>query len=93
MNPNWQALKYFNEEQFFKIIQETSKKSNIIGRLPKALSLPIMQDNTSSSDSCDSLGSLLSSRRDDSTITQGEQCSRARGDYCNLDNHSHEVSL
>lgn len=33
-------LKYFNEEQFFHIIQETSKKSNLIGRFPKSLELP-----------------------------------------------------
>jgi hypothetical protein len=93
MNPNWQVLKYFNEEQFFKIIQETSKKSNIIGRLPKALSLPIMQDNASSSDSSGSLLSRLSSKRDDSTITSGDQYPRARDEYCNLDHHSHEVTL
>lgn len=34
-------LKYFNEKQFFKIVQVTSRKSNVLGRLPKALTLPI----------------------------------------------------
>lgn len=33
-------LKYFNEKQFFKIVQETSKKSNILGKFPKTLTLP-----------------------------------------------------
>jgi hypothetical protein len=41
LNPTWQVLKYFNEKQFFKIVQETSIKSHILGRLPKALGLPI----------------------------------------------------
>lgn len=42
-NPTWQVLKYFNEKQFFKIIQETSRKSHILGRLPKALGLPTLE--------------------------------------------------
>ncbi|KAI9362824.1 hypothetical protein BD770DRAFT_315832 [Pilaira anomala] len=45
LNPTWQVLKYFNEKQFFKIVQETSRKSNILGKFPKTLSLPD-QDRT-----------------------------------------------
>ncbi|KAI9262830.1 hypothetical protein EDC94DRAFT_607507 [Helicostylum pulchrum] len=40
LNPTWQVLKYFNEKQFFKIVQETSKKSSILGKFPKTLTLP-----------------------------------------------------
>ncbi|KAI9485875.1 MAG: hypothetical protein EXX96DRAFT_546841 [Benjaminiella poitrasii] len=46
LNPTWQVLKYFNEKQFLKIVQETSKNSKIIGRLPKVLSIPMEQDQS-----------------------------------------------
>lgn len=48
LNPTWEVLKYFNEKQFFKIVQVTSRKSNILGRLPKVLTLPENDDSTSS---------------------------------------------
>lgn len=37
-------LKYFNEKQFFKIVQVTSRKSNVLGKLPKALTLPLINE-------------------------------------------------
>ncbi|KAG1239021.1 hypothetical protein G6F35_000329 [Rhizopus arrhizus] len=39
LNPTWEALKYFNEKQYFKIVR--SKKLNIIGRTPKTLEAPV----------------------------------------------------
>ncbi|KAI8641795.1 hypothetical protein BD408DRAFT_202371 [Parasitella parasitica] len=51
LNPTWQVLKYFNEKQFFKIIQQTSRNSNIIGRVPKLLPLPKQHNHVLSSDS------------------------------------------
>lgn len=51
MNPTWQVLKYFNEEQFFKIVQETSKKSNILGKLPRPLTLSSQQTRLLRNDS------------------------------------------
>ncbi|EIE79137.1 hypothetical protein RO3G_03842 [Rhizopus delemar RA 99-880] len=38
LNPTWEALKYFNEKQYFKIVR--SKKLSIIGRTPKTLEAP-----------------------------------------------------
>lgn len=35
LNPTWEALKYFNEKQYFKIVQ--NRKLNVIGRAPKSL--------------------------------------------------------
>ncbi|RCH85822.1 hypothetical protein CU097_005785 [Rhizopus azygosporus] len=35
LNPTWEALKYFNEKQYFKIVQ--NRKLNVIGRAPKTL--------------------------------------------------------
>ncbi|KAI8079379.1 hypothetical protein BDF21DRAFT_340400 [Thamnidium elegans] len=61
LNPTWQVLKYFNEKQFFKIVQETSKKSNILGKFPKTLELP---DQTQSLRPEDASSSVTSSRID-----------------------------
>lgn len=59
LNPTWQMLKYFNEKQYFKIIQQASTHSNIIGQVPKVLSLPKEVNNNSciplSNSSCSSL--------------------------------------
>lgn len=73
MNPSWEMLKYFNEEQFFHIIQETSKKSNIIGRFPKALELP--KDQAQSLNQKSSSRSSLLHRYTDSYISSNIETS------------------
>ncbi|EPB90904.1 hypothetical protein HMPREF1544_02322 [Mucor circinelloides 1006PhL] len=58
LNPTWQVLKYFNEKQFFSIMQHSSRNANIIGRVPKVLSLPKQQHNNNipqSDSSCHNL--------------------------------------
>ncbi|KAF7722196.1 hypothetical protein EC973_003550 [Apophysomyces ossiformis] len=39
LNPTWTALKYFDEQQFVKIVQDRTKASAIVGRLPRKLPL------------------------------------------------------
>ncbi|KAI8370073.1 hypothetical protein EDC96DRAFT_606765 [Choanephora cucurbitarum] len=42
LNPSWAALKYFDEQQFLKIVQGqgTIHSSQVLGRLPRKLDLP-----------------------------------------------------
>ncbi|KAL9554968.1 hypothetical protein MBANPS3_002570 [Mucor bainieri] len=42
LNPSWAALKYFDEQQFLKIVQGqgTINSSQVLGRLPRKLNLP-----------------------------------------------------
>ncbi|KAI8084038.1 uncharacterized protein B0P05DRAFT_535957 [Gilbertella persicaria] len=42
LNPSWAALKYFDEQQFLKIVQGqgTINSSQVLGRLPRKLDLP-----------------------------------------------------
>lgn len=65
-------LKYFNEKQFFKIIQQASAHSNIIGRVPKVLSLPKEHNNNTnipiSNSSCSS--SLFDQQSNTTTSTE-----------------------
>ncbi|KAI9247339.1 hypothetical protein BY458DRAFT_590840 [Sporodiniella umbellata] len=41
INHTWEALKFFNESQYFKIVQ--SKSFNVIGRAPKTLEMKTQQ--------------------------------------------------
>ncbi|CAO3701702.1 unnamed protein product [Rhizopus stolonifer] len=45
MNHTWEALKFFNEKQYFKIVQ--SKNFGIIGRAPKTLEMIMQQSDGS----------------------------------------------
>ncbi|KAI8145842.1 hypothetical protein BJV82DRAFT_554763 [Fennellomyces sp. T-0311] len=41
LNPSWAALKYFDEQQFLKMVQgESANSSTVIGRMPRRLTLP-----------------------------------------------------
>ena len=42
MNPSWAALKYFDEQQFLRIVQGQGSidSSHVLGRLPRKLNLP-----------------------------------------------------
>lgn len=42
LNPSWAALKYFDEQQFLKIVQGQGSinSSQVLGRLPRKLNLP-----------------------------------------------------
>lgn len=42
LNPNWAALKYFDEQQFLRIVQGQGSinSSHVLGRLPRKLDLP-----------------------------------------------------
>lgn len=42
MNPSWAALKYFDEQQFLRIVQGQGSinSSQVLGRLPRRLNLP-----------------------------------------------------
>jgi hypothetical protein len=42
LNPSWAALKYFDEQQFLRIVQGqgTINSSQVLGRLPRRLNLP-----------------------------------------------------
>jgi hypothetical protein len=62
------VLKYFNEKQFFKIVQVTSRKSNVLGKLSnsqpvspnQAFGLAELSDK-SDTDSCNTSKENLSS--------------------------------
>lgn len=43
LNPSWAALKYFDEQQFLRIVQGQGSinSSHVLGRLPRKLNLPI----------------------------------------------------
>ncbi|CEP17521.1 hypothetical protein [Parasitella parasitica] len=43
LNPSWAALKYFDEQQFLKIVQGQGSinSSQVLGRLPRKLNLPL----------------------------------------------------
>ncbi|KAK4509158.1 uncharacterized protein ATC70_007508 [Mucor velutinosus] len=43
LNPSWAALKYFDEQQFLKIVQGQGSinSSQVLGRLPRKLNLPV----------------------------------------------------
>ncbi|KAI9475960.1 MAG: hypothetical protein EXX96DRAFT_506771 [Benjaminiella poitrasii] len=49
LNPSWAALKYFDEQQFLRIVQGqgTINSSQVLGRLPRKLSLPSESTNSS----------------------------------------------
>ncbi|KAI7856029.1 hypothetical protein BDC45DRAFT_549318 [Circinella umbellata] len=40
LNPSWAALKYFDENQFLKMVQGESASSSALGRMPRRLTLP-----------------------------------------------------
>ncbi|KAI9274459.1 hypothetical protein BDA99DRAFT_497542 [Phascolomyces articulosus] len=41
LNPSWAALKYFDEQQFLKMVQgEAGSSSQALGRMPRRLTLP-----------------------------------------------------
>ncbi|KAI9497800.1 hypothetical protein BDB00DRAFT_916219 [Zychaea mexicana] len=41
LNPSWAALKYFDEQQFLKMVQgEAASSSQALGRMPRRLTLP-----------------------------------------------------
>lgn len=47
LNPSWAALKYFDEQQFLKIVQGQGSinASQVLGRLPRKLALPSDSSN------------------------------------------------
>ncbi|OBZ87689.1 Apoptosis-inducing factor B [Choanephora cucurbitarum] len=61
LNPTWQILKFFNEQQFFDLVQKTSRKSSLIGRIPRTMQLPKQHTNALHSKLIDSLSDHMSS--------------------------------
>ncbi|KAI7901454.1 uncharacterized protein BX663DRAFT_514469 [Cokeromyces recurvatus] len=51
LNPSWAALKYFDEQQFLRIVQGQGSinSSQVLGRLPRKLNLPSDYNSRSSS--------------------------------------------
>lgn len=95
LNPSWAALKYFDEQQFLKIVQGqgTINSSQVLGRLPRKLNLPAQaqppqlqhsrskSQNSSSSVVTSPPASLLS--RTPSTTIQRQSSTSSNAKYGN----------
>ncbi|KAG0179682.1 hypothetical protein DFQ29_001754 [Apophysomyces sp. BC1021] len=49
LNPHWTALKYFDEQQFVKVVQDRTKAASVVGRLPRKLPLRLGRPTPSQS--------------------------------------------
>lgn len=92
LNPTWQVLKHFNEKQFFSIIQHTSRNSNIIGRVPKVLSLPKDQQHNNIPQ-CDSSCSSLIYNRQASNMTDSSIFLNQSSNYAHRLSKHHAIAF